>query len=209
MLLRLFRAASMSHEAREWLFESLELPIVWRLRGDAPSRTRLRLPRARVRRSPPKDRSAKPLRFPSKFGWMLRFGSEVCCRRSQLEHWLTTNPEAGAFIAAAPQQAGRILRPLCHMLGIELPEALRRPKRERRPRPGGRKGQRGCQRDGAQAGTQAAEGCAGSAPSGACSARSVRRGAPDRQAADQGGDTVLASWAEATRHPMDRHPHRG
>jgi hypothetical protein len=43
VLLRLFRAAPMSQEAREWLFESLELPIVWRLRGDAPSRTRLRL----------------------------------------------------------------------------------------------------------------------------------------------------------------------
>jgi hypothetical protein len=43
VLLRLFRAATMSEDAREWLFESLELPIVWRLRGAAPSRTLLRL----------------------------------------------------------------------------------------------------------------------------------------------------------------------
>jgi hypothetical protein len=48
VLLRLFRAPSMSDETREWLFESLELPIVWRLRGDAPSRTLLRLPGAPV-----------------------------------------------------------------------------------------------------------------------------------------------------------------
>jgi hypothetical protein len=43
VLLRLFGAASMSQDAREWLFESLELPILWRLRGGAPSRTLLRL----------------------------------------------------------------------------------------------------------------------------------------------------------------------
>ena len=48
VLLRLFRAASMSDEAREWLFETLELPIAWRLRGAAPSRTLLRLPGAPV-----------------------------------------------------------------------------------------------------------------------------------------------------------------
>ena len=39
VLLRLFRTAPISEEAREWLFETLELPIVWRLRGAAPSRT--------------------------------------------------------------------------------------------------------------------------------------------------------------------------
>ena len=101
---------------------------------------RLRPPRPVTRRSPPKSPpQSKPFRFPSKFGWMVRFGSEVCCSRSQLEHWLNTNADAAAFIAAAPRQAGRILRPLCHMLGIELPEALRPPKRSRRQRPGGSK----------------------------------------------------------------------
>jgi len=48
VLLRLFGAARMSDETREWLFESLELPIAWRLRGAAPSRTLLRLPGAPV-----------------------------------------------------------------------------------------------------------------------------------------------------------------
>ena len=76
----------------------------------------------------------KPLRLPSGFGWMLRFGSEVAGRRSQLEHWLTTEPELGPLLAATPQ-AGRILRPLCHMLGIKPPPALRLPPRPPRVRP--------------------------------------------------------------------------
>jgi len=42
-ILRLFDAGPVTGEAREWLFESLELPIAWRLRGEAPSRTRLAL----------------------------------------------------------------------------------------------------------------------------------------------------------------------
>jgi hypothetical protein len=42
-LLRLFDGARLPDAARDWLFESLELPIAWRLRGDVPSRTRLRL----------------------------------------------------------------------------------------------------------------------------------------------------------------------
>ncbi|MBV8578898.1 MAG: hypothetical protein JOZ58_28165, partial [Acetobacteraceae bacterium] len=94
---------------------------------------RLRPPRSRTRRSSRKDGSPKPFRFPSKFGWLLRFGSEVACSRSQLEYWLNTNADAAAFIAAVPQ-SGRIIRPLCHMLGIELPEAVRLPPRPRRQR---------------------------------------------------------------------------
>jgi hypothetical protein len=45
-LLGLFRTAPMPDAVREWLFETLELPIVWRLRGAAPSRTLVRLPAA-------------------------------------------------------------------------------------------------------------------------------------------------------------------
>ena len=48
VLLRLFRTAPLSEEAREWLFETLALPIAWRLRGAAPSRTLLRLSGAPV-----------------------------------------------------------------------------------------------------------------------------------------------------------------
>ena len=94
---------------------------------------RLRPPRPARPGGGAKVNRSKPVRLPSKFGWMLRYGSEVACRRSQLEHWLTTNADAATFIAEVPQSR-RILRPLCHMLGIELPEALRLPPRPKRKR---------------------------------------------------------------------------
>jgi hypothetical protein len=43
------------------------------------------------------------------------------------------DPEARALAEAAPQ-AGRLFRPLCHMLGLDQPEWLRLPKRPRKPR---------------------------------------------------------------------------
>ena len=43
VLLRLVEAAPMSEATREWLFDALGLPIVWRLGVGAPSRTLLRL----------------------------------------------------------------------------------------------------------------------------------------------------------------------
>ena len=42
--------------------------------------------------------------------------------------------ETRALIQAAPQ-AGRILRPLCKMLGVPLPDHLRLPPRPKRPKP--------------------------------------------------------------------------
>jgi hypothetical protein len=44
------------------------------------------------------------------------------------------DPEAAALLEAAPQ-AGRILRPLCRMLAIPLPDHLRRPKPSPEPPP--------------------------------------------------------------------------
>jgi hypothetical protein len=69
--------------------------------------------------------------LPRGFGFLLRLapGHEVPGCRAQVEHWLS-DPEVLALLAQAPQAAGRILRPLCHMLGIELPPALRLPPRE-------------------------------------------------------------------------------
>ena len=56
-------------------------------------------------------------------------------------------------MAEAPQ-AGRILRPLCHMMGIKPPEALRLPKRQ----PGQGQGSRRRKRRAADAAPAAAEG---------------------------------------------------
>ncbi|MBV8578782.1 MAG: hypothetical protein JOZ58_27575 [Acetobacteraceae bacterium] len=77
------------------------------------------------------------LRLPSKFGWLLRFGWRAAGSRSQFEHWLQ-DPEAQALLAASPR-ARRIVRRLCHMLGIELPEVLRLPPRPKRKRQRARK----------------------------------------------------------------------
>jgi hypothetical protein len=44
--------------------------------------------------------------------------------------YLITGEEMTEIIANAPQ-VGRILRPLCHILGTELPEGLKLPKRTR------------------------------------------------------------------------------
>ena len=125
---------------------------------------RLRPPRPGRHGGGAKGNCPKPVRLPSKFGWMLRYGSEVACRRSQLEHWLTTNPDAAAFIAEVPQSR-HILRPLCHMPGIELPEALRLPPRPKRKRQRARKPEG----EGALTGSSAE----GSARSGAVSPRAA------------------------------------
>ena len=64
-------------------------------------------------------------------------GREAAGCGSQLQ-FLLTDPEFAALIAAAPQM-GRVLRPLCRMLGVELPPLLARPSRSatgRAPAPG-------------------------------------------------------------------------
>jgi hypothetical protein len=147
---------------------------------------RLRRPRLGRHRDVAKGNGPKPVRLPSKFGWMLRYGSEVACRRSQLEHWLTTNAEAAAFIAEVPQSR-RILRPLCHMLGIELPEALRLPPRPRRKRQRARKPQ----------GEGAGAGSAGSSTAPAALAR-----ASGRAVSDKPTKAEILSWMPGQKRPM-------
>jgi hypothetical protein len=73
--------------------------------------------------------------LPQKFGWLIRFVPyEAACFGSQLQHQFS-QPEMMALIEAAPQAAGRILRPLCWMLAIPLPPNLRLPPRPRKPKP--------------------------------------------------------------------------
>ncbi len=65
-------------------------------------------------------------RLPRRFAWLLPLvPGEAAAYGSQLQH-LLADPEMAALIAAAPQ-AGRILRPLCRMLGVRLPPSLRQP----------------------------------------------------------------------------------
>jgi hypothetical protein len=75
---------------------------------------------------------ASAVRLPGGSGWLLRLAPALETRlgRAQVES-LLGDPELRALLAQAPQ-AGRILRPLCHMLRIEPPPSLRLPRRPRR-----------------------------------------------------------------------------
>jgi hypothetical protein len=83
--------------------------------------------------------SARPARvqpaekLPGHFGWLVNMLPEAAARGGDL-CWLLRRPEIQDLIFAAPQ-IGRILRPLCRMLGVEPPSALQLPRRPRVPRP--------------------------------------------------------------------------
>ncbi|MBV9653179.1 MAG: hypothetical protein JOZ42_01310 [Acetobacteraceae bacterium] len=85
--------------------------------------------------SPESQTPAQAVKVPQAYGWLLTLAPELNTRigRAQIET-LLADPAFLALLAQAPQ-AGRILRPLCHMLRIALPEPLRLPPRPRRPRP--------------------------------------------------------------------------
>ena len=80
---------------------------------------------ARVREvAPPSDtgeageaRARARVRLPGRAGWLVReFGWEMAGFGSQLQH-LLGQPEMQAVLAARPG-VGRILRPICRMLGV-------------------------------------------------------------------------------------------
>jgi hypothetical protein len=83
----------------------------------------------------PRARPARPRRgpaLPRRFGWLIGLvPCDAATRRSQLQHQFDNNPEMAALLAAAPHEMGRLLRPLCHMLGMQPPEVLRLPERAR------------------------------------------------------------------------------
>jgi hypothetical protein len=88
------------------------------------------------RRRPPRERPPRepPPRWPKSFAWLIRMlPYQAACFGSQLQHQFS-QPEMMALLEAAPQ-AGRLLRPLCRMLAIDLPPALRLPPRPRKPKP--------------------------------------------------------------------------
>ncbi len=59
----------------------------------------------------------RPPGLPQGFAWLARLAPSILPLRSQVCH-LLGDPELAALLATAPG-AGRILRPLCRMLGIE------------------------------------------------------------------------------------------
>ncbi|MCF3948236.1 hypothetical protein AiwAL_14660 [Acidiphilium sp. AL] len=81
-----------------------------------------------------KDRPPLPRPIlPRRFGFVAAGGYEISGYASHLTRFLA-QPETETIIAADPR-FGRVLRPLCHMLGIAAPACIRLPARPRKPRP--------------------------------------------------------------------------
>ena len=74
-------------------------------------------PRATRPRAAPEMQRPRPPGLPQGFAWLARLTPSILPLRGQVCH-LLGDPELAALLAAAPG-AGRILRPLCRMLGIE------------------------------------------------------------------------------------------
>ena len=92
------------------------------------------LPAPRAPSAPRKTPAPKKPYFPAGQAWLAkRTDHHVRGHASQLQH-LLARPDMAEFLTAVPQ-AGRILRPLCHMLGIEPPAQIRPPPRSIRMRP--------------------------------------------------------------------------
>jgi hypothetical protein len=62
--------------------------------------------------------------LPREFGWIRGLVPETAQFAGVLS-WLLRDPEMAALVGKTPQ-AGRILRPLCHLLGVKAPVFLRR-----------------------------------------------------------------------------------
>ncbi len=80
----------------------------------------------------------RPPGLPQGFAWLARLAPGILPLRGQVCH-LLGDPELAALLAATPQ-AGRILRPLCRMLGIEAgpgfpPALFQRPDPPPKPSP--------------------------------------------------------------------------
>ncbi len=137
------------HAARNWVLIPVTLLLSAYLSSVARRFASLaaRLAAGPLRHRPPRPRpphpeaaaerpAAKP-RVPVRFGWLIEWlGYHAVGRGSQLRHVLANDPEMAAIMAASPQ-AGRILRPLCRMLGLapgpDLPPSLFPPRAAKAP----------------------------------------------------------------------------
>jgi hypothetical protein len=88
--------------------------------GTLPKARGPRPPRAPREEDNEKPRAKPPFHLPGGRMWLVRHVQKSAAFASQLRHLLATDPEIPAFLEACPQ-AGRILRPLCQALGVNLP----------------------------------------------------------------------------------------
>jgi len=95
----------------------------------------------RTRRSGPCGRKAgRGPALSRKFGWLVQAGGHQAASFGTQLNAMLNEPEMIALLADSPQ-AGRVLRPLCRALAVELPGSPERPRpvsagiRKRRARP--------------------------------------------------------------------------
>lgn len=86
----------------------------------------------------PADPNRRPGRYegvklPRRNGWLLQLCQPAVYGMAGVQQMLE-DPEIRALCEAAPQ-AGRLLRPLCRMYALALPEWLKLPPRPRKPKP--------------------------------------------------------------------------
>ncbi|MDA8248388.1 MAG: hypothetical protein M0Z28_04355 [Rhodospirillales bacterium] len=105
------------------------LTLAARIEAGTNKPARPRRPRAaRPRRPPP------PLSLPRGKAWLVRLARmEAAAAGSQLRH-LLAQPDMQALAAADPRM-GRLLRPLCHMLGVTPTPEIAQPAPRPRPAP--------------------------------------------------------------------------
>ncbi len=82
--------------------------------------------------------AAKPVIIPRNFAWLLKLiGAPAAIAASHIRHWMN-DEELKRFLADCPQ-AARLIRPVCHMIGMRPTEVelapIRLPPRPRKPRP--------------------------------------------------------------------------
>ena len=91
-------------------------------------------PKSRRRRAPRPQRPPPPLRLPRGKAWLIRLARlESAAAASQLRH-LLAQPDMQALAAADPRM-GRLLRPLCHMLGVAPTPEIAAPRPVATPAP--------------------------------------------------------------------------
>ncbi|HEX3349086.1 MAG TPA: hypothetical protein VHS58_13400, partial [Acetobacteraceae bacterium] len=90
-----------------------------------PGAARKRKPAAQSAERQPRPNPLAAYGVRESWGWVTRIAREY--HGNELER-LLEDPEMQARIAAEPRRMGRILRPLCRMLGVgEIPDLLRLP----------------------------------------------------------------------------------
>ena len=79
------------------------------------------------------DSPKRAPRLPGQAGWLRSLSSEIACYGGQLQY-LVNQPDSLAMLRASPM-LGRLIQPLCRMLGVVIPAEVAPPRPPKPPRP--------------------------------------------------------------------------